>query len=306
MFTYLMLGDIGLLFNIAIFSSSTHHRNSFSLYILAASLAGLIGLNSAIIPILFSSYYRNLSSSSLFLCQFLYYLRHAFSQMMRTFFVLGCIDRYAATCGDQTRFRRVFYQYSATMRIIFCVVLAWLAIPILPSRLQTIQNGLCDVFDHSESIVFSIYVTLVVGVLPLAIMIPFGSLLVVNLRKIRARVQPVSRLSINSSVNILRKRDRDMIRMSLLELLAYICTAAPLTVLLIYRAASHTMAKSEERQEIERFLSYLTRTFLLYLNNGLSFWIYLSSSRSFRLELKHLAVRLYELLLNRARRQVGL
>lgn len=295
MLTYCTLGNIGLLLNLIIFSQTRRRRNSFTLYTLATSLSSLISLNSAIIPLLYSLHYRNPATSSILACRLFYYLRHAFSQMMRTFLVLACIDRYA-TCSGHTRFRRVFNQYRTTLCIILGVVLFWLVFSIFPSSLQTIQNNSCDVFDYAQSITFSIYVILVVCLLPLIGIIVFGSLIMINLRRIRARVQPVSSVTITPLVNILRKRDRDMIRMSLVEIIFYIFTAVPLTIFLLYRIATLTVTKSKERLDIEIFLAYLARSFLLYLNNSLSFWVYLSSSRSFRREVKHLLGRFCELL----------
>jgi hypothetical protein len=59
MTTYLTLGDIGLILNIIIFSQTVHRRNTCSIYILATSLSSLIGLNSAIIPVMYSLDHRN-------------------------------------------------------------------------------------------------------------------------------------------------------------------------------------------------------------------------------------------------------
>ena len=295
MLTYCILGNIGLLLNLIIFSRKRRRRNSFTLYTLATSFSSLISLNGAIIPLLYALHYRNPATISIVSCRLLYYLRHAFSQMMRTFLVLACIDRYA-TCSGHTRFRRFFNQYRTTLGIILGVVLFWLGFSIFPSSLQTLQYNSCDVFDYVQSITFSIYVILAVCLLPLTGIILFGLLIVINLRRIRARVQPVSSVTITPPVNILRKRDRVMIRMILVEIIFYICTAAPLTIFLLYRIATLTVTKSKERLDIEGFLAYLTRSFLLYLNNSLSFWVYLSSSRSFRLEVKHLLGRFYTLL----------
>jgi hypothetical protein len=100
-------------------------------------------------------------------------------------------------------------------------------------------------------------------------MTTFSVLLYMNLKKVRRRIQPVIDMN-----QLLRKRDRDMIRMLL-------------------------VIKSQQRLEIESFFSYLTGTFLLYINNGLSFWIYICTSRSFRLELKNLIMKFYGFITDR-------
>jgi hypothetical protein len=287
MTTYLTLGDIGLILNILIFSQPVRRRNPCSIYILATSLSSLIGLNSATIPVIYSLDHRNPSSDSLLFCQGNYYIRHVFSEMMRTFIVLACIDRYAV-CSDRA-FVRLFNQYRTTIRIIPCVVLFWLLLGLFPASLQTIQNDSCDVFGYAHNIIFSVYIIFAFGIFPVTGMITFGSLLIINLKKIRTRVAPLG----NTSREIFRKRDREMIRMLLIEIIAYIITTVPLTVVLAYKAATQTITKSEEQKQTDIFLTYLTRVFLLYLNNGLPFWIYISTSRSFRLEFKNLILKWY-------------
>ncbi|CAF0912700.1 unnamed protein product [Adineta steineri] len=78
--------------------------------------------------------------------------------------------------------------------------------------------------------------------------------------------------------------------------MCYITTTAPLSISLIYQAASQTVKKGNDQQQIESFITYFTGTFLIYFNNSLSFWIYIVVSRSFRLELKNLFFKCYELI----------
>jgi hypothetical protein len=45
---------------------------------------------------------------------------------------------------------------------------------------------------------------------------------------------------------------------------------------------TNNLIKSEERQQIESFINYLTQSFLMYLNTALPFYIYILTSSSFR------------------------
>jgi hypothetical protein len=154
--------------------------------------------------------------------------------------------------------------------------------------LYSIVNGICDVITGLPDLLYSIYIITVIGVFPLVSMITFELLMMVNLKQIRARVHPTE--NIGTTTNILRKRDRDMMRMLLIELTIYTCTTIPYTLVLIYRVIASSTKKNDERQQIESFVFYLTRLFALYLHNSLSFWIYLATSRSFRMELKGLII----------------
>ncbi|CAF4231066.1 unnamed protein product, partial [Rotaria magnacalcarata] len=57
------------------------------------SLCSAIGLNSAVIPLIYALDHPNPLSYSIPFCKSQYYFRHVFSQSMRTFFVVACVDR---------------------------------------------------------------------------------------------------------------------------------------------------------------------------------------------------------------------
>jgi hypothetical protein len=92
-------------------------------------------------------------------------------------------------------------------------------------------------------------------------MVTFGVLLTINLKKMRTRIHSIANLG--NAVNVLRKRDRDM-------LIIYICTTMPNTIVLIYMVSAQTTTENYESEQINSFVSYFARVFLLYLNNSLS------------------------------------
>jgi hypothetical protein len=287
---YLILGDIGLLFNIAIFSQPTHRRNPSSLYILAMSLCALIGLNMSVVPIIYALYQPDPSTTSFVFCLLQRYLRHSFNQMMRTFFVLACADRYMVT-SHNARIRS-FSRYRVAIWSIPCVISFWLILSFFPTIFASLVNNACNPTTGLFAIVSSIYFPTVVGGIPLTCMVIFGILLLSNMKGMRRRVQPFT--NANPPINqLLRKRDRDMLKMLLVELVCYLITTTPLTIMLIYSAITRTATKGTEQRQIESFLTYLNNTFLLYMNNCQSFWIYICASRSFRLELKTLLMKMF-------------
>jgi hypothetical protein len=287
---YTTMGNIGLILNIFIFIQPAHRRSPSSLYILSMSFCALIGLNISLIPIIYGLDHSDpLTSSSVF-CKLQFYLRHVFSEMMRTFFVLACADRYAMS-SNHARIRS-FSRYKVAIRLIPSIILFWLLVGIFPVMLYSLENGRCSGKSGPTYLIFSLYILTVLGILPLVCMIMFCILLLNNLKKIRGRVQPV--LNTNPPVNqLLRKRDRDMMRMLLIEVVCYTITTVPFTVTLIYWSVVQTTISNDELRKILLFLIYFTGTFLLYINNSLSFWIYIMASRSFRLELKSLIIKCY-------------
>ncbi|CAF2117258.1 unnamed protein product [Rotaria magnacalcarata] len=288
MTTYDILGNIGSIFNLLIFSQSSHRCNPCSLYIFSMSLCSAIGLNSAVIPLIYALDHPNPLSYSIPFCKSQYYFRHVFSQSMRTFFVVACVDRYAS-CSNRV-FIRSFSRHQIAIRVIPLVIIFWILLGLFPTMLYTISNGVCDAQDGLPNILYSAYIMIVLGILPLVTLFTFGVLMMINLKESRANAQTLGNRKI---VSIIRKRDRNMMRMLLTELTIYIITTIPNTVVLIYKVATPPAANGSERQCIESFVFYFARVFLLYLNNSLSFWIYLITSQSFRHEFKKLLFHLF-------------
>jgi hypothetical protein len=97
MTTYVILGSIGLFLNMSIFSQSVYRRNSNLLYLLSMSLCNLFSLNFGTIPIIYALDHVNPLTNSLILCKLQFYFRHTPYQMMRTFMILACINRYISS-----------------------------------------------------------------------------------------------------------------------------------------------------------------------------------------------------------------
>ena len=272
---YLILGTIGLILNIAVFSQRISSRNPCSLYLLSMSICGLIGLNISTIPYIYAVDHPNPMDENLFLCQIQFYLRHAFNQLMRTFFVIACADRYA--CSSKQAKIRAFSRDVVAVRIIPLVILFWLLIAILPTMLRTLHDGKCDARLGVYDIMYTVYILMTLGIFPLVAMSIFGVLMMRNLKQLSGQT--------------LRKRDQDMMRMLLIELIIYVITTIPNTVMHIYKSVVVNVEKSEERQLIESFVIYIARKFLLYMSNTFSFWIYLATSQSYRLEVRTMFIR---------------
>lgn len=255
------------------------------------SLCALIGLNISVIPVIVASVNPNVLNYHYLYCELQLYFRHAFNQMMRTFFILACADRYAISINNLRV--RSFSRYQIAFRIIPSVILVWLVLAILLATLTHLQeSGRCTSSTTLTSIITSTYLLFSLGIIPLGSMIIFSVLLYINLKKMRGRVQPMTNANMAAN-QPLRKRDRDMIRMLFIEVLCYTITTTPTAALLIYGSITSGLIKSKERLLIESFITYFIVTFLLYINNSLSFWIYISISRSFRLEFKNLILKSY-------------
>lgn len=289
MSSYITLGNLGLLFNLIIFTQPAHRRNPCALYICAVSVCSLVGMNIALVPSIYALDHRNPVTSSLAVCRTHFYLLHVFNQSMRTFIVIACADRYAS-CSRQANIRS-WSHYRVTVRVIPAVLLFWTILAFFPMMMRSLIDGACDARRGAPSTIYTMYMLIVLSAFPLTSMITFGTLMIRSLQQIRVRVLPISDTEVSFATSNLRKRDRDLMKMLAIELFLYVITTIPVTITLIYKSITESQAKSRERQDIESFVFYFTRLFLLYLNNSLSFWIYVSTSKTFRMEVRNLLVK---------------
>jgi hypothetical protein len=292
MSSYVVLGNIGNLITISVFIQSNQRLNPCSIYLLFMSICNLICLDVGIIPIIYSLDHSDVTSESLIACRIQFYIRHTFFQMMRTYKVLACIDRYAL-CSSNIRIR-LFSQHRIAINLILICGLFWFIICIFFSIIRTIQNGSCNIFNEVYLMIYTIYYLIFAGIVPPMLIIIFTILVIKNLTKVRNRVQPfVTRNSITGNEIVLRKRDRDLIKMVFIEVIFYVISTMPFSIYLIYKIMTDYSIKSVERQQIESFLNYLTQSFLMYLNTALPFYIYILTSTSFRKNTKFIFIRIY-------------
>jgi hypothetical protein len=216
--------------------------------------------------------------------------------MMRTYKVLACIDRFALS-SMQVKIR-LFSQYKIAFLLIIISAIFWGLIVIFFSYVRTIENDLCDIHNDLYLLIYTIYYMIFAGVLPPLMIMIFSILLMHNLKKMRTHIQSVkSNGQRNScSINILRKRDRDLMKMVLIEVMIYLITTMPFSIYLIYKMLTNNSIKSSNRMEIELFFNYLTQSFLMYLNTALPFYIYICTSSSFKREFVKLMMKLIRLI----------
>jgi hypothetical protein len=252
------------------------------------TICNLICLDVGIIPIIFSLDHADITTLYPVACKIQFYIRHASFQMMRTYKVLACIDRFALSSMEAKI--RSFSQYKIAFRLIIIGGIFWALVVIFFAVVRTIQNGSCGIFNDLYSSIYTIYYLIFAGILPPALILLLSILVMRNLKQMRSRVQPTRE---TGERNTLRKRDRDLMKMVLVEVMIYVISTLPFSIYLVYQMITTGYVKSKDRKQIESFINYLTQSFLMYLNTALPFYIYLSTSPSFRRECKKILIKFY-------------
>lgn len=99
----------------------------------------------------------------------------------------------------------------------------------------------------------------------------------------------------------MRQRDFQLTCMLVFQVIVYVFTTTPYLLNTIYAAITISMNKTIDRQIIELFVCFLTGTFLLFINPTVTFYIYISTSKVFRIELNQLLAKDFQEDLDRAR-----
>jgi len=302
MSTYVAFGNLGNLLTIAIFSQSEHRRNPCSLYLLSMTICNLVCLDVGIIPIIYSLYHPDISTEYEIACKLQFYIRHTFFQMMRSYKVLACIDRYAL-CSSSVRIRS-FSQRSMSIRLIIIFAIFWLLAVIFFGVVRKIENGSCNIYGSVDSLIYTIYYLIFAGILPPLLITIFSILVMRILKQLRRRVQPTGgNNESGSSTNTIRKRDRDLIKMVFIEVMFYVISTLPFSIYLVYNLITTNLTKTKERQQIESFINYLFQSFIMYFNTALPFYIYISTSPSFRRQCKTVIIKFYAFIMRKEIRQ---
>jgi hypothetical protein len=198
---------------------------------------------------------------------------------------------------------RSFNRFKVAFLLIIIGALFWALAVIFFAYARTIQNGSCNIFNDLYSSIYTIYYLIFAGLLPPALILVFSILVMRNLKQMRSRVQPTQETTGGGGKNNLRKRDRDLMKMVLVEVMIYVLSTLPFSIYLVYQMITSSYVKSKDRKQVESFINYLAQSFLMYLNTALPFFIYIATSPSFRRECQRIPIRFYAFITNKVIRR---
>jgi hypothetical protein len=129
------------------------------------------------------------------------------------------------------------------------------------------------------------------GIGPTLLMIIFGFLTMKNIRQIQNAIHPSTATAIGTTVvgrpYTPQSKDRQLIRMLLMEISIYILARFPATIFLIYSQITQYETKSVEQSIIEQFIANITY-FAGFIDSSIGCYTNILVSKTFRLELKRI------------------
>ncbi|CAF3911912.1 unnamed protein product [Rotaria sordida] len=152
------------------------------------------------------------------------------------------------------------------------MIAAWLIAGFHLPVFMDIRNSVCGLYDFYK-LFYAIYQIVLVGILPPLLMSSFGFLTIHSLHQRHGDQTHV------------RRKDRDLMRMLIAEIIVNIFTSIPYSANLVYGAATYYVVdKSVQRLEIESFITFFSQ-FLIHTLSVAPFYLFIIASKSFRHEL---------------------
>ena len=266
-----ILGLVGNIFNILIFTRPSLFKNPCTAYLLSATCANMIVLFfGLVVRSLMDGFNIDLVGSSLVLCRFRYIILHPSYALSSWFLVLASIDRFCIS-SRSVRFRSLSQLFIArrAIGIATCVCLFSYSHILGLFEIEQLKSGpYCYAKAGLYRIVYDFLFFSSFSLLPPILMMIIGLATVHNIRFARVRVATTTQ----ANVGQLNRKDRQLILMLLIQLIATIVCTLPHAIQKLYATFTVNDSKNPLRTATESLMTQITRQ-LLYMNASMGFYL---------------------------------
>jgi hypothetical protein len=291
----LVLGTISGTLNILVFTRNTLRKSPCAICFVAGNIVDLTYLFLSLIPTFLSNGYNiDLGERNLAYCRSLTYIGLILSSLGPSYLILASIDRKLITSRNAATRKRSTRRLAITC--IIGLLLFWMIFHIHALIfVQIFQYGVdyfvCTFQPGAYTSFITYYSLIVIGVSPPFLMILFGFWTMKNVRQLQNAVHAFTATANGTTVvgrsYIPQSKDRQLIRMLLMEISVYILARFPATIFLIYGQITQYEMKSIEQTIIEQFIENITY-FTGFIDSSVSCYTNILVSKTFRLELKRI------------------
>ena len=254
-----IIAMIGNIFNILIFSRRMLRSNSCSKYFIGMSIGQIFVLNTfGITRIITYIVGYDIAQTTLSLCKIRIFTYILSLGLMRQFLCLISLDRWIVSTKHE-RIRKL----SSSIYIRWLIVgsvLFWLLFSIHGLIGYEITPRGCGAPIGSTYAYFYALQITISSIIPFFVIALFSILTLYNIRSsARVHVSQASHSAITTvpttqiSVNY-RRRERQLIKLSLLQVLAYVLLSMIATIAPLYSFLTSTLPKSTDQLAIDRFI----------------------------------------------------
>ncbi|UJR06860.1 hypothetical protein I4U23_011149 [Adineta vaga] len=312
---FFILGNIGNILNILVFSRESLRTSICSIYFLIMSIANFVSINIGLLTRILSTLdIPDPSRNVAWYCKGRAYISGLSLTIGRYFLCLITIDRVLMTSIHVTIRQLSSFKIAKWFIPIFC--LSWAIFYI--HTLIGYENNSSGTNCIRQAGFYSTFTTVctisIDAIIPIIIMTIFTLLMMKHIRALRLRrekniIVPVKQITtvgshmrtttINAISNqdgrsqesnihsIERQREKQLTRLSFVQVLIYIIFNLPNAVYVVYMLIVTNEKKTADRSAIESFVS-LFASILTYIYCTLNFYIYTLSSATYRAKTKQI------------------
>ncbi|CAF1253651.1 unnamed protein product [Adineta steineri] len=290
----IIIGTLSCTMSLIVFSRNILRKSACSSYLIALNISNIITMYLPfLILVLDAGYNIHPTLYSLIFCRFNLYVQFLFDILCPFYMILASIDRVLITSSNARTRQRSTHHFAY-----ICIIsgtLFWMLFQthtlIFGSIIEYAPNYFLCYFQSGAYLVFiAYYAILIKTILVPLLLITCGLWSVKNIRSLRRiRVAPV--LSMNRITTaadphpLLRARDRQLVRMLLIDIIIYIIFNWAVSVFLMYQQATQYTIKSSVQNLIEVFIASVS-TFSNHIPFCIECYTNLIVSKTFRNEVK--------------------
>lgn len=202
---------------------------------MGASVAMLIAMSFGLVPDVIAADHPNPINTINAFCKTRFYFSQSGTMMYRWMHNMACIDRYTSSSANV--YVREFPKTRIAYRIVLSIVIIWIILPVHNLIFRVTDAGVCTWSPAAFAIYNSIFTITLGGIIPPLIMITCAVLIMHNLKhKRECRRNNTQSINVDTTSRLVRARDRQILRMLLIEKTFYIILTLPYTTFFVYSA----------------------------------------------------------------------
>lgn len=279
----ILFGSIGNILNLIIFRRPKHRTNPCAVYFFYASIAGLIAIYSGLLSRVFATFSLDASATTQGLCQSRAFIVWVSTTASSWFLTYATVDRYCISCRDAARRNLSNLRFTHRFMVVTLVgaslifgITFYCYVPNLRNSPLTCygRDLACRYYNEVASALLFVFI-------PSSIMLVFGFGTVRNVRKLIVSIAPTAQ-SI-ATVRAIKKTDRQLIQMLIIQILLSTIFNVPLAIHRLYLTATLFKRKTYLQSSIEN-LCFQAFYLLSFLTFGMPFYIYTLTGTIFKRE----------------------
>ena len=283
----IILGTIGVVLNVIIFTRRSLFTNSCVQYLLANTLANLVVIYWVAVTRIFSDGYANdLSIRSDTFCRIRYFLTYYARTLSTWFIVLACSDRWLSSAQARNRFTTVsFARKIIVITCLLCFICYAHVLVLFGTQTSSTSSTVtCYAAAGSYRLLSDLQYLIFYAVGPPILMLFFGLLTLRNIRRNRRLVLPSTNVQNQMQSQSIKRRDNQLLAMLLLQVLIIIVFTLPFAIQKLVDTFNTNTSQTRLQKAQYSLLTGILRL-ISYGSHAFGFFFYTLAARIFRIEL---------------------